>query len=161
MPLSTTSSVLEGIETSICRQYGEHSTHTTYTHTTTEGEYTAVVDQPALPGAMETTTLRVCRGAAVDLSDRWAFFDDLAPAAAFVRAGRTSNLMSSWDLFEAAEVRAFCARHHREEVALLLGRQVYEQSEIQAHAARFAATTSARTHAAAWLGTLLRSSPTR
>jgi hypothetical protein len=161
MPPSTTSSVLEGIETSICRHYDEHSPHTAYTHTTADGEYTAVVDQPALPGAAETAAFRICRGAAVDLSDRWAFFDDLAPAAAFVRAGRTSNMMSSWDLFEAAEVRAFCARHHREEVALLLGRQVYERAEIHAHAARFAATASARTHAAAWLGALLRNSPAR
>ncbi len=161
MPPSTPSSVLDGIATSICRQYGEHSTHTAYTHTAADGEYAAVVDQPTLPGALETTTFRVCRGAAVDLSDRWAFFDDLAPAAAFVRAGRMSNMMSSWDLFEAAEVRAFCARHHCEEVALLLGRQVYERSEINAHAARFATTASARTHVAAWLGTLLRTSPTR
>ncbi|MGI5190424.1 hypothetical protein ACQEVI_19975 [Promicromonospora sp. CA-289599] len=161
MPPSTTSSVLERIETSICRQYGKHSPHTADTHPATDCEYTAVVDQPALPGAMETATLRVCRGAAVDLSDHWAFFDDLAPAAAFVRAGRTSNLMSSWELFEAAEVRAFCARHHREEAALLLGRQVYEESEIHAHAARFTATASARTHVASWLGTLLRTSPAR
>jgi hypothetical protein len=161
MPLSTTSPVLEGIETSICRQYGEHSGHTAYTRTAADGEYTAVVDQPALPGAMEATALQVCRGAAVDLTERWAFFDDLPPAAAFVRAGRMSNMMSSWDLFEAAEVRAFCSWHHREEVALLLGRQVYERSEIQAHAARFAAMTSARTHAAAWLGALKRNSPAR
>jgi hypothetical protein len=161
MPPSTTSTVLEGIETSICRQYGEHPTHTAYPHTTADGEYTAVVDQPELPGAMETAAFRVCRGAAVDLSDRWAFFDDLAPAATFARAGRTSNMMSSWDLFEAAEVRAFCARHHREEAALLLGRQVYERSEIDAHAARFTAAASPRTHAAAWLGTLLRNSSAR
>jgi hypothetical protein len=167
MPFSTTIAVLDEIETSICRHYGEHygehSAHSEYTGTTaSDGEYTAVVDQPALPGALETTTFRVCRGAAVDLSDRWAFFDDLAPAAAFVRAGRKSNMMSSWDLFEAAEVRAFCSEHDREEVALLLGRQVYERSEINAHAARFAATATARAHAAAWLGTLMRhTSPNR
>jgi hypothetical protein len=162
MPLTTTISVLEGIEMSICRQYGEHSAHSGYTRTTaTDEEYTTVVDQPALPGALETATFRVCRGAAVDLSDRWAFFDDLAPAAAFARAGRMSNLMSSWDLFEAAEVRSYCSEHHREESALLLGRQVYERSELQAHAARFAATVAARSDAAGWLGTLLRHSPTR
>jgi hypothetical protein len=161
MPFSTTISVLEGIGTSICRQYGEHSAHTAYPRTMADGEYTAVVDQPALPGALETTTFRVGRGAAVDLSDRWAFFDDLPPAAAFVRAGRKSNMMSSWDLFEAAEVRAFCSEHDCEEVALLLGRQVYERSEIQAHSARFAATASARAHAAAWLGTFMRTSPNR
>jgi hypothetical protein len=162
MPLSTIISVLEGIDTSICRQYGEHSAHSGYTRTTaTDEEYTAVVDQPVLPGALEAATFRVCRGAAVELSDRWAFFDDLAPAAAFVRAGRMSNLRSSWDLFEAAEVRSLCSEHHREESALLLGRQVYERSELRAHAARFAATVAARADAAGWLGTLLRHSPAR
>ncbi|WP_274998095.1 hypothetical protein, partial [Promicromonospora iranensis] len=137
MSLSTAMFVLDEIETSICRHYGEHTEHTWYTRRSgTDGEYVAVVDHPALPGALETTMFRVCRGAAVDLADTWAFFDDLAPAAAFARAGRMSNMMPSWDLFEAAEVRAFCSEHHRDEVALLLGRQVYERSEIHAHAAR-------------------------
>ncbi|WP_275002320.1 hypothetical protein [Promicromonospora iranensis] len=151
MSLSTAVFVLDEIETSICRHYGELTEHPGYTRTSgADGEYLAVVDHPALPGALESTMFRVCRGAAVDLADTWAFFDDLAPAAAFSRAGRMSNLRPSWDLFEAAEVRAPCPEHHREEVALLLGRQVYERSEIHAHAARFAGAAAARAHVAGW-----------
>lgn len=150
MSLRTPVHVLEKVEASICRHYGEPSAHTGYTRTMADGEYTAVVDQPALPAALKTTAFRVCRGAAVDLADRWAFFDDLAPAAAFAHAGRESNMRPTWDLFEAAELRAYCSEHRREEVALLLGRQVYERSEIHTHAARFAATAAATARAAGW-----------
>ncbi|WP_285102027.1 hypothetical protein [Promicromonospora sp. MEB111] len=130
--------------TPVCRAYGEDVADGWYARTGGGGgEYAAVVDQPALPGALETAEVRICRGAAVDLTDRWAFFDDLAPATAFVRAGRLSNMMPSWDLFEAAEVRAYCPEHHREEAALLLGRQVHERSELRELVARFVASFSA------------------
>lgn len=138
MSLSTAFTVDGDPATSVCRAYGGATDDSGYARRAAAGgDYAAVVDQPALPGALEAPALRICRGAAVDLTDRWAFFDDLAPAAAFVRAGRTSSMSASWDLFEAAEVRAFCAEHHREEAALLLGRQVYEPSEIQDLARHF------------------------
>ncbi|WP_129789180.1 hypothetical protein [Promicromonospora panici] len=141
MSLTTASSLDGGLISSVCRTYGGPSTDGWYTRTRADGgEYSAVVDHPALPGALETTGVRICRGAAVDLADQWAFFDDLAPAAAFVHAGRMSNMRASWDLFEAAEVRAFCPEHRCEEAALLLGRQVHENLEIHGLVARFAAT---------------------
>ncbi|MFC8801016.1 hypothetical protein ACFT2C_25070 [Promicromonospora sp. NPDC057138] len=140
MSLTTASPLDGGLTPSICTTYGDRTGDSGYARTrATGGEYSAVVDHPALPAALETTEVRVCRGAAVDLADRWAFFDDLTPAAAFVCAGRMSNMVPSWDLFEAAEVRAFCPEHRREEAALLLGRQVYERSEIHALVTRFAA----------------------
>lgn len=141
MSLTTASSLDGGLISSVCRTYGGRSTEGWYTRTRAAGgEYSAVVDHPALPGALEATGVRICRGAAVDLADQWAFFDELAPAAAFVHAGRMSNMSPSWDLFEAAEVRAFCPEHHCEEAALLLGRQVHENLEIHGLVARFAAS---------------------
>lgn len=146
MSFSTASATVTAVDnrltTSVCGAYGEGAAETGYVRRAAAGgDYAAVVDQAALPGALEAPALRICRGAAVDLTDRWAFFDDLAPAAAFVRAGRMSNLMASWDLFEAAEVRAFCPEHCREEAALLLGRQVYDRSEIHGLVGRFAEHT--------------------
>lgn len=140
MSLRTASSLDGGIITSVCRTYRDDSADGWYARTRASGDqYSAVVDQPTLPGALETSAVRICRGAAVDLADRWAFFDSLAPAAAFARSGRMSNMEPSWDLFEAAEVRAFCPEHDREEAALLLGRQVHEVPEIHDLVARFAA----------------------
>lgn len=132
-----------GLVTSVCRAYGQ-DTEGWDARPGPDREYTAVVDHPALPGALETAEVLVCRGAAVDLDDRWVFFDGLAAAAAFVRAGRTSNLMPSLDLYEAAEVRAHCAEHGRPEAALLLGRQVYEPAEIDGLVARFATAVATR-----------------
>ncbi|WP_419702956.1 hypothetical protein [Promicromonospora sp. NFX87] len=87
--------------------------------------------------------MSVLRGAAVDVGDRWAFFDDLATAAVFARTGCMSNMMPSWDLFEAAEIRAYCPAHARDELALLLGRQVYERTEMYQLINRFAVTAAA------------------
>jgi hypothetical protein len=140
MSLNPARSLDSGPLASVCRTYGDGSADSWYARSGAAGaEYSAVVDHAALPGSLETAEVRICRGAAVDLGDGWAFFDDLAPAAAFVRAGSMSNLMASWDLFEAAEVRTFCAEHRSEEAALLLGRQVYERSEMNGLVARFAA----------------------
>lgn len=140
MSLSTASPLDGGITTSVCRTYGDGVTDGWYARTrATGGQYSAVVDHPTLPGALETTGVRICRGAAVDLADQWAFFDGLAPAATFVRSGRLSNMRPSWDLFEAAEVRSFCPEHDREETALLLGRQVHEDAEIHELVTRFVA----------------------
>lgn len=144
MSPSTLSSLDAGFITSVCRTYADDVADGWYARTRASGgQYSAVVDHPALPGALEAPGVRVCRGAAVDLADQWAFFDDLAPAAAFVRAGRMSNMMPSWDLFEAAEVRTFCPEHDREEAALLLGRQVHERSEIDELVTGFVASLSA------------------
>lgn len=140
MSLSTVSTLDDGIITSVCRSYGDQADGWYARTRAAGGEYSAVVDHPALPDALETTGVRICRGAAVELADQWAFFDDLAPAAAFARAGRMSNMRPSWDLFEAAEARAFCPEHDREEAALLLGRQVHENAEIHALVTRFAAS---------------------
>ncbi|WP_423464933.1 hypothetical protein ACO229_11080 [Promicromonospora sp. MS192] len=132
-----------GLVTSVCRAYGQDTDGWDARPDEERGEYTAVVDHPALPGAVETVDVLVCRGAAVELDDRWVFFDDLAPAATFVDSGRASNL-PSLDLYEAAEVRAHCAEHGRPEAALLLGRQVYEPSEIRGLVARYAAHVAGR-----------------
>lgn len=128
-----------GLVTSVCRAYA-HDPYGWALRAVSTREYTAVVDHPALPDALETNDVLVCRGAAVDLDeDRWLFFDELAPAAAFARAGRRSTLEAPLDLYEAAEVRAHCAEHGRHEAALLLGRQVHDRAELHALVARFAA----------------------
>src|SRR5688500_5710308 len=140
MSLSTVSPIDDGFITSVCRTYADAAADRWYARNRASGgQYSAVVDHPALPGALDASGVRICRGAAVDLADQWAFFDDLAAAAAFVRAGRMSNMMPSWDLFEAAEVRAFCPEHDHEEAALLLGRQVHERAEIHDLVTRFVA----------------------
>lgn len=128
-------------ETSLCRHYGSHPG--ARTSTTEHGEYCAVVDHAPLPPAREEGETSVFRGAAVDIGDRWAFFDSLAPAAGFVRAGLLSNLAPSWDLFEAAEVRSYCTEHCCDELALVLGRQVYDEAEIDEFFSQFAASTAA------------------
>lgn len=138
MSLSIVGTTDESRPASICATYGEHAEGSTTA--ANGGEYCAVVDQPYLPGAQEDDEVNVCRGAAVDLGDRWVFFDDLAPAAGFVRAGLRSNLMLSWDLFEAAEVRAHCPEHGRDERALLLGRELYEEPEMRRLLTSFAAS---------------------
>lgn len=127
--------------TSICRSYGSHPG--VRTPTTEHGGYCAVVDHAPLPPACEDDELSVHRGAAVDIGDGWAFFDGLAPAACFVRAGLLSNLSPSWDLFEAAEVRSWCTEHCCDELALVLGRQVYEPAEIDEFFAQFATSLAA------------------
>ncbi|MFI2363944.1 hypothetical protein [Promicromonospora sp. NPDC019610] len=128
------------METALCRSYGNHpGARGPVGH----GGYCAVVDHASLPPASEAAGLSVHRGAAVDVGDGWAFFDDLAPAACFVRAGLRSNLSPSWDLFEAAEVRSWCAEHCCDELALVLGRQVYEAAEIDGFFAQFAASLAA------------------
>ncbi|MFD7308398.1 hypothetical protein [Promicromonospora sp. NPDC059942] len=127
--------------TSICRSYGSHPG--VRTPATERGGYCAVVDHAPLPAAGEDDELSVHHGAAVDIGDGWAFFDGLAPAACFVRAGLRSNLSPSWDLFEAAEVRSWCTEHCCDELALVLGRQVYEAAEIDGFFAQFAASLAA------------------
>ncbi|MCP2266515.1 hypothetical protein ACFQHV_09080 [Promicromonospora thailandica] len=139
MPLTTSTTPV----TSVCRAYGQDTGTWDARTTPARREYTAVVDHPALPAALEASGVHICRGAAVELDDRWVFFDGLAPAAAFVRAGRASNLRASLDLYEAAEVRARCAEHDRPEAALLLGRQIFEPAEVCDLVARFAAAAAA------------------
>ncbi|MFE7503758.1 hypothetical protein [Promicromonospora sp. NPDC057488] len=123
----------------ICRAYGSMSRAAVPSK---HGTYCAVLDLAPLPAQQESDHATVLRGAAVDVGDRWAFFDDLATAASFARAGRMSNLTPSWDLFEAAQVRAYCPEHGGEELALLLGRQVYERTELRTLANQFAATAA-------------------
>ncbi|GAA2233752.1 hypothetical protein GCM10010413_35940 [Promicromonospora sukumoe] len=127
--------------TSICRSWANHPG--ARTTDTDHGGYSAVVDHAPLPPARDTATLSVLRGAAVDVGCGWAFFDGLAPAAGFVRAGLLSNLSPSWDLFEAAEVRSWCTEHCCDEAALVLGRQVHDQDEIDGFFTQFATSLAA------------------
>jgi hypothetical protein len=146
---SLTAPAADAAPVSMCATFSEYPDAVPHSG---RGEYCAVVDYALLPPALEAAGRRVCRGAAVDVGDRWAFFDDLASAAGFARAGRMSNLMPSWDLFEAAEVRAFCTEHARDELALLLGRQVYDRAEIHALSAQFARSAARDARVVGWLG---------
>ncbi|MFD7311067.1 hypothetical protein [Promicromonospora sp. NPDC059942] len=105
-------------------------------------KYHAILDHTPLPPAQNGPGMSVLRGAAVDVGHHWAFFDDLATAAGFARAGHMSNMAPSWDLFEAAEIRAYCQAHARDELTLLLGRQVYERAEMYQLIKRFAVSAA-------------------
>ncbi|WP_419702940.1 hypothetical protein [Promicromonospora sp. NFX87] len=137
MPHNSAAPIDVGLTTSICSAYADDAGPGT-----PDRQYWAVVDHEQLPGAHETSVVQVLRGAAVEIDGLWAFFDSFPPAASFARAGRMSNLAATWELFEAAELRAFCATHQREEAALLLGRQVYERTELSQFVAEFVGSAS-------------------
>jgi hypothetical protein len=104
--------------TTLCQQY-EQPRRSPFGNGLTLGRYVVAAACDTLPQEVHRDGHIVCHGYAVGFGE-WMFFPAIEPAVAFGRAARMSLDCHGWGVYEAAQERCYCERHHQDEVVLLI-----------------------------------------